>query len=290
VAKQFGLAESTVRAIDLRYLERWNAQRAKPALRQMGVDEIYLGKATKFVTVVSNLETGEPLWLGRERKKETLDEFFRTQLSRRQRQRIEAACVDMWEPYKTSIEEWSPNCAIVYDKFHIMQHANQAVDEVRRAEFFRKGARMRGVVKGKRWLLLTRWVHLTADKRQQLNQLFALNRKVMKAYLLKESLERLWTYTYEGAMLRYLKSWTLQLRWQRLRAFEKLANMLIDHLDGILNYCRVKVRFGVVEAINGNIKALLRRGRGCKNLRYLLLKAQRMAVTKTEFVLFRKAA
>ena len=290
VAKQFGLPESTVRAIDLRYLERWNAQRTKPALRQMGVDEIYLGKTTKFVTVVSNLETGEPLWFGRERKKETLDEFFRTQLSRRQRQRIEAACVDMWEPYKTSIQEWSPNCAIVYDKFHIMQHANKAVDEVRRAEFFRKGARMRGVVKGKRWLLLTRWVHLTADKRQQLNHLFALNRKVMKAYLLKESLERLWTYTYEGAMLRYLKSWTLQLRWQRLPAFEKLAHMLIDHLDGILNYCRIKVRFGVVEAINGNIKALLRRGRGYKNLRYLLLKAQRMAVTKTEFVVFRKAA
>ena len=290
VAKQFGLAESTVRAIDLRYLERWNAQRTKPALRQMGVDEIYLGKTTKFVTVVSNLETGEPLWFGRERKKETLDEFFRTQLSRRQRQRIEAACVDMWEPFKASIHEWSPNCAIVYDKFHIMQHANQAVDEVRRAEFFRKGARMRGVVKGKRWLLLTRWVHLTADKRQQLNHLFALNRRLMKAYLLKESLERLWTYTYEGAMQRYLTSWTLQLRWQRLPAFEKLAHMLIDHLDGILNYCRVKVRFGVVEAINGNIKALLRRGRGYKNLNYLLLKAQRMAVTKTEFVVFRKAA
>ena len=290
VAKQFGLPESTVRAIDLRYLERWNARRSKPALRHLGVDEIFLGKATKFVTVVSNLGSGEPLWFGRERKKETLDEFFRTQLNRRQRQRLEAACVDMWEPYKTSLQEWSPNCAIVYDKFHIMQHANQAVDEVRRAEFFRRGARMRGVVKGKRWLLLTRWVHLTVDKRQQLNHLFALNRKIMKAYLLKESLERLWTYTYEGAMLRYLKSWTLQLRWQRLPAFQKLAHMLIDHLDGILNYCRVKVRFGVVEAINGNIKTLLRRGRGYKNLRYLLLKAQRMAVTKTEFVVFRKAA
>ena len=111
----------------------------------------------------------------------------------------------------------------------------------------------------------------------------------MKAYLLKESLERLWTYTYEGAMLRYLKSWTLQLRWQRLPAFEKLAHLLIDHLDGILNYCRVKVRFGVMEAINGNIKTLLRRGRGYKNLRYLL-KAQRLAATKTEFVVFRKAA
>src|SRR5216684_4687578 len=290
VARQFGLPESTVRVIDLRYLERWAAKRRKAPLKQLGVDEIYMGEKIQFVTVASNLETGEPLWFGRERKRETLDEFFRTQLSRRQRQRIEAVCVDMWEPYKTSIQEWSPDCAIVYDKFHIMQHANKAVDEVRRAEFFRKGTRMRGVVKGKRWLLLTRWVHLTADKRQQLNQLFALNRKVMKAYLLKESLERLWTYTYEGAMLRYLKSWTLQLRWQRLPAFEKLAHMLLDHLDGILNHCRTKVRFGVVEAINGNIKTLLRRGRGYKNLRYLLLKAQRMAVTKTEFVVFRKAA
>ena len=290
VARQFGLAQSTARAIDLRYLERWQARRRKPALQQMGVDEIFLGKTTKFVTVVSNLETGEPLWFGRERKKETLDEFFRTQLSRRQRQRLEATCVDMWEAYTSSIREWAPQCAIVYDKFHIMQHANEAVDEVRRAEFFRKGGRMRDVVKGKRWLLLTRWVHLSAHKRQQLNDLFALNRRILKAYLLKESLERLWTYTYEGAMLRYFQSWTLQLRWQRLPAFEKLAHMLIDHLDGILNYCRVKVRFGVVEAINGNIKTLLRRGRGYKNLRYLLLKAQRMAATKTEFVVFRKAA
>jgi transposase len=91
-------------------------------------------------------------------------------------------------------------------------------------------------------------------------------------------------------MLRYLESWIRQLRWQRLRPFESLAHLLLNHLDGILNYCRVKVRFGVVEAINGNIKSLLRRGRGYKNLRYLLLKAQRMAVTRTEFVVFQKAA
>ncbi len=135
-----------------------------------------------------------------------MDEFFRSQLSARQRQRIEAICVDMWEPYSRSIQEWAPNGAIVYDKFHIMQHANKAVDEVRRSEFFRNGGRMCELVKGKRWLLLTRWVHLASHKRPQLNILFTLNRKMMKAYLLKESLERLWTYTYEGAMLRYLKS------------------------------------------------------------------------------------
>lgn len=290
VARQFGLAESTVRAIDLRYLERWNRARRKPALRQMGVDEIHLGKKQKFLTVVCNLETGEPLWFGRERKKETLDEYFRTALSGRQRRGIEAACVDMWEPFRLSIEQWAPNCRIVYDKFHVMQHANAAVDEVRRAEFFRKGGRWRGLVKGKRWLLLTRWVNLTSGKRRELNALFALNRRLLKAYLLKESLDRLWEYRYEGAMLRYLQSWIDQLRWQRLRPFQKLAEMLLDHLEGILSYCRTKVPLGVVEAINGNIKALLRRGRGYKNLRYLLLKAQRLAATKTEFIVLQKAA
>jgi len=168
VARQFGLAASTVRAIDLRYLERWAAGRRKPALKQMGVDEIYLGKKTKFLTVVSNLEASEPLWFGKGRKQEVLDGFFQTQLSGGQRQRIETACVDMWEGFTNSIHQHAPQCRIVYDKFHVLQHANQAIDEVRRAEFFRKGGKMREVVKGKRWLLLTRWVNLDTKKKDNL--------------------------------------------------------------------------------------------------------------------------
>jgi transposase len=288
VARRFHLPETTVRAIDLRYLERWDKRRRKPALKQMGVDEIYRGKNDKFLTVVSNLETGEPLWFGKERKKETLDDYFRTELSRGQRKRIEAACVDMWEPFRLSIEEWAPACRIVYDKFHIIQHANDAVDEVRRAEFFRKGRKMRDVIKGKKWLLLSRWKNLAKNQRGVLNRVFQLNRRVFKAYLLKESLEKLWDYRYEGAMLNYLQKWIDQLRWQRLPSFQKLADMLLKHLEGILNYCRTKVRFGVVEAINGNIRMLINRGRGYKNMRYLLLKARRMAVTNTEYVAFQK--
>jgi len=290
VARQYGLPESTVRAIDLRYLERWAAKRRKAPLKHMGVDEIHMGKKDKFITVVSNLQTGDPLWFGRERKRETLDEFFRTELRSSQRKNIEAACVDMWQPFTDSIAEWVPGCRIIYDKFHILQHANQAVTEVRRAEFFRKGGGMREIVKGKSWLLLTRWVNLDGKKKQLLNELFKLNRRVMKAYLLKEALEHLWDYNYERAAVRYLLAWVGQLRWQRLLPFQKLANMLVSHLDGILNYCRTKVRFGVVEAINGNIRMLINRGRGYKNLRYLLLKAQRMVATKTEFVAFRMTA
>jgi transposase len=60
--------------------------------------------------------------------------------------------------------------------------------------------------------------------------------------------------------------------------------MLLKHLEGILNYCRTKVRFGVVEAVNGNIRILINRGRGYQNLRYLLLKAKRIGVTNVEFL------
>jgi len=105
---------STVRAIDLRYLEHWAKSRKRPVIRQPGVDEIYLGKRQKFLTVVSDLATGEPLWFGAERH----------------------AAV--------------PDCKIVFDKFHVMQHANQAVDEVLRAVFFGKGGWKRGFIKGKR--------------------------------------------------------------------------------------------------------------------------------------------
>ena len=90
--------------------------------------------------------------------------------------------------------------------------------------------------------------------------------------------------------MRSRHSWIRQSRWQRLKPMEKLADVLLNHLDGILNYCRTKVPLGVVQAVNVNIKALLRRGRGYRNLSYLLLKAQRLTATKTQSVALQKTA
>ena len=78
-----------------------------------------------------------------------------------------------------------------------------------------------------------------------LNELFAWSRRLMKAYLLKESLDRLWNYSYPGAMMRYVQQWIDQLHWQRLQPMEKLGRMLPNHLQGILNYCEHKVPLGV---------------------------------------------
>ena len=82
----------------------------------------------------------------------------------------------MWEPFRLSIEQWAPQCKIVYDKFHILQHANDAIDEVRKAEFFRQGKQKRGLIKGKKWLLLSRWKNLERNQRGVLNRLFQVNR------------------------------------------------------------------------------------------------------------------
>ena len=219
-------------------------------------------------------------------------EFFAKHLSAFRRSAIRAACVDMWEPFRQSLEQWVPECRIIYDKFHILQHASQAVDEVRRAEFFRKGGAARDLVRGKRWLLLTSWLHLDRGKRRQLNALFALNRRILKAYLLKESLSHLWDYSYEGAMLNYLQKWIDQLRWQRLKPMEKLAHMLLDHQRGYFELLPDEEvpRWVWWKPSTVTSKLCSAAAAVIDIMNYLLLKAQRLAATKTEFIAFQKAA
>jgi len=274
VASKWGLSPQTVRRIDKRALAVWSARRKRRPLRQMGVDELFWRKG-KCLTIVSDLELGEPIWAGPERKRETLDRFFAERLPPRLRRAVRAVCIDMCAPFVASIRDHLPKAAIVFDKFHVMKHVNDAVDETRREEFFRRKGRFREAMRGKRWLLLTRWRNLSRSKRTELQEALTLNRRLFKAYYLKEQLERLWTYTYEGAALRFFIQWLLSLRWQRLPAFKKLARTLYDHLDGIIAYCRHKVPFGVVEAINGNLRSLIRRGRGYRDHEYLILKAQK---------------
>lgn len=275
VAATWGLPAETVRRLDKRVLRRWAAARPRQPLRYLGVDEIYLGRRDKFLTVVSDLERGEPLWAGRERKRETLDRFFAEALPPARRRAVRAVCVDMWEPFAQSLRTHLPQARLVYDKFHVLRHVNDALEETRRAEFFRQGGATRALWRGKRWLLLRAWGNLERGEREQLRELLALNRRLGKAHLLKEQLTRLWDYTYEGAAWRFLTAWVRALRWQRLPAFDKVAQLLSRHLDGILAYCHVKVPFGTVEAINGNIRAMLRRGRGYRDHEYLLLKVQK---------------
>src|SRR5262245_15434269 len=104
--------------MDKRALRRWAATRPRTPLRYLGADEFFVGKTAKFLTVVSDLETGEPLWVGRERKQETLDRFFADALPPARRRAVRAVCVDMREPFRLSLQEHLPQAKLVCDKFH----------------------------------------------------------------------------------------------------------------------------------------------------------------------------
>ena len=202
----------------------------------------------------------------------TIATLLTEDLDPHQRGAIHAVCTDMHRPYLNAVTQVLPQADVVFDKFHVLQHASAALDEVRRHEFFRAGPVMRAHGRGKRWLLLRRWKTVRGSKRRELQTLFAANRRLFKAYLLREQLDRLWTYRTPMGVGNFLIGWVNALRWQRLPEMERLGAFLVRHLDGIAAYCSHPVRFRVVESINTTIKAVLRRARGMQNEQLLLLK------------------
>ena len=121
--------------------------------------------------------------------------------------------------------------------------------------------------RGKRWLLLRRWKTVRGSTRAELQALFAANRRLFKAYVLREQLDRLWTHKTREGVLNFVMGSFKALRWQRLPEMERLGGFLLKHINGIVAYCDHAVRFGVVEA--------LRRARGMRDEEMLLLKFPR---------------
>jgi len=271
-AVRHGVSWSKARRAERAFLAEWDRARPRRRPRHLGADEIHRGKRQKFYTVLSDLVHGEVIGLAPERTEDSLAGLLTTTLDARQRAAVEAVCTDMHRPYLNAIATELPKATVVLDKFHVLQHAGKALDEVRRKEFFRAGPVMRRFGRGKRWLLLRRWKTVRGSKRQELQTLFAANRRLFKAYVLREQLDRLWTYKTHDGVATFLFGWLKALRWQRLPEMEKLADLLVKHFDGIAAYCDHQVRFGVVESLNTTVKAVIRRARGMRDETMLLLK------------------
>jgi transposase len=271
-AVRHAVSWSKARRAELGFLADWDRSRVKRRPRYLGADEIHRGKGQQFWTVLSDLVHGEVIGLAKDRSDDSLQRLLTTSLDARQRAAVEAVCTDMHRPYLNAVAAVLPRAEIVFDKFHVLQHASEALDEMRRQEFFRAGPAMRAHGRGKRWLLLRRWKTVRGSKRVELEQLFAANRRLFKAYVLREQLDRLWWYKTRTGVLNFLLGWIAALRWQRLPEMERLGDFLLRHIDGIAAYCDHPVRFGVVESINTTIKAVIRRARGMRDEHMLLLK------------------
>lgn len=263
---------SKARRAELAFLAAWDRGRPKHRPRYLGADEIHRGKGQQFWTVLSDLVRGEVIGLEKDRSEASLRTLLTTRLDARQRTAVAAVCTDMHRPYLNVVGEVLPHAETVFDKFHVLQHASAALDDVRRQEFFRAGVVMRAHGRGKRWLLLRRWATVRGSKRRELETLFAANRRLFKAYVLREQLDRLWMYKTRRGVLDFLLGWIKALRWQRLPEMDRLGEFLFRHVEGIAAYCDHPVRFGVVESINTTIKAVLRRARGMRDDQMLVLK------------------
>jgi transposase len=158
--------------------------------RHIGLDEIQRGKGQRFWTVLSDVVHGEVIGLRQDRSEATATALLAEDLTGRQRAAITAVCTDMHRPYLNAVGAVQAKAEIVFDKFHVLQHASAALDEVRRQEFFRAGPVMREHGRGKRWLLLRRWKTVRGSKRVELQTLFAANRRLFKAYVLREQLDQ----------------------------------------------------------------------------------------------------
>ena len=274
IAKELHLDWHTVKALDKQYMQAQLERAGTPGPKAIGIDEISIRKGHTYRIVVSDLIRRRPIWFGGEDRSEASMQQFYDWLGEKKSAGIRLAVMDMWKPFRNATLDRAPQAAILFDKFHVIRHLNDALDKVRKTEYARLQGKDRRYIKGQKYVLLSHHENLSLDARQSLKTLLAANKRLNTAYLLKESFGQLWRYEREGWARRFFDNWKASLKWQRLKPYEKFAEMIERHWDGIAAYCQPenKVSLGFVEGLNNKIRVLQRRAYGLRDEEYLRLK------------------
>ena len=273
VAQELRLDWHTVKELDKQYMRAQLAKAGTPGPTVIGIDEVSIRKGHDYRIVVSDLIRLRPIWFGgQDRSEASMAQFY--QWLGNKSGRIRLAVMDMWKPFRNATNAAAPQAAILFDKFHIMRHLGEALDQVRKREYARLSGKDRRYIKGQKYTLLSRHENLTLQGRQALKTLLRANKRLNTAYLLKESFGQLWSYEREGWARRFFENWRAALKWQRLKPYEKFADMIDRHWDGIAAYCKPenKVSLGFVEGLNNKIRVIQRRAYGLRDEEYLRLK------------------
>lgn len=274
VAKEHKLHWETVKELEKQYMHRQLEVAGPPTPRAIGIDEISIRKGHTYRIVVSDLERKVPIWFGGEDRSEKSMDSFYAFLGEEKSKKIGLALMDMWKPFRHSTTRNAPQAAVLFDKFHVLRHLNDALDKVRKAEYARLSGKKRAFIKGQKYALLSNYENLSHDGRQNLRILLSANKRLNTAYLLKESFSQLWGYRREAWARKFFENWRDSLKWQRLEPYEKFAKMIDRHWDGIAQYCKPenKVSLGFVEGLNNKIRVIQRRAYGIRDEEYLRLK------------------
>lgn len=264
VGKIYGVCWNAVYSAVRQVVRYGLSCREKTGVVILGIDEISRRKRHHYHTQVYDLIRRVLLGSYRGRDEGSMRAFFE-EWGRDNLRKIRGICCDMWAPYVKVIKEFLPHVILVFDKFHLIRHLLNAVDEVRREEADRLRESNPLLLKDTRYIWLKNPWNLTEAQRRRLSYLEKLNLKINRAYLLKENFRELWSCLTRSEAESFLKQWLWWASHSRLDPMVKFAQLLKRHQEAVLAYFDLRIDNGSVEAMNNNAKAISHRARGYRS-------------------------
>ena len=259
-------AASTLSNMLHRAIERIRDGHRIRGLKCIGVDEISYCKGHKYATVVYDLDRARVVWVGKGKGLDTINIFFDEMLSDYQKQQVKYASCDMSQAYISAIEDHCPNATLILDRFHIVKALNEAVDEVRKQQWREADPDERKALKGLRWLLFKHSCNRSKNDSRILNALRKANRRIHRAWVLKDEFEHFWDYKAPWAAKRFFKRWTTTALKSRLEPLCKFVRTIRKHQHRILPYISKRLTNAVGEGLNRIIKIVKNRASGYRTL------------------------
>ena len=261
-AREYGLNWKSVATIVKRAVQYGLKHRKRPPVHAIGIDEVSRRKGQVYLTVVYDLERRVLLWVGDDRTEEAVRPFFTLEMGKRRCQTLQVVCMDMWAAYAKLVRDHAVNAQILFDRFHIVKHLNEAVEAARRDLWRQLTTKERVSFKGTRWLLLKNPWNLSSVQKERLSTLVRWNSPLVRAWYWKESFQLFWTYRQPWRAKQHLLKWMNSAMRSRLEPFKKFVGMLRSHLDGVLAWTKTQLSNGAVEGMNNKIKSISHRSFG----------------------------
>jgi len=284
VARHLGVSWDCVKDIQKRHLKRRFSRPKLKSLRFLAIDEIYIGRGQRYLTVVLDLKSGRVVYVGEGKGAEALVPFWKR--LKASTARIEAVAIDMSPAYIAAVSTNLKGTAIVFDHFHVIKLFNEKLTTLRR-DLYREATDglQKEILKGTRWLLLKNPENLdqSRNEAERLQEALQLNQPLATAYYMKEELRRLWDQPDKAAAEKQLGDWVARAKASGIRMLMKFANTLLAHRTGILAYYDFPISTGPLEGTNNKIKTMKRQAYGFRDMEFFKLRI--MAIHQTKYAL-----
>jgi len=259
-----GLSWSAAHSMMERAVNRGLERRDVEDLQRIGIDEKSFGKGQDYISVLTDLDQGRVLEVEPGRDKASALKLLE-KIPAKQQGEIVAVAMDMSGSYAAAVEEKLPEADIVYDRFHVSQLLNQAVDQVRRAESKKLSAEGDEVLKGTRYNWLFHPANLGDARRETLKALLKRNLKTSRAWRHKENFEGFWDEPGRWHASGYLSTWYVMAIRSQLEPIKRVARTLKGHTERLLNYFSHRITNAVTEGLNSRIQEIKSSARGFRN-------------------------